>query len=400
MQRGELLRFSISALLEKRLRTLLSMLGIAIGISAVILLTSLGEGVRHYVMAEFTQFGTTILAINPGRTTTLGTAVGIFGSTKPLTIDDSEALRRLSGVQAVVPVVQGNAEVKYYKRSRRTTVLGTGADLPQAFHMTIGSGNFLPADNPYSPRAFAVLGSRVRNELFSATENPLGKRIRIGGERFQVIGVMEPKGQIIGFDMDDTVYIPATRGLSMFNREGLMEIDVLYSDKTEASNLVKLIRQTFIKRHDRDDVTITTQQQMMDVMGSILNLLTFAISAMGGISLFVGAIGILTIMTISVGERRHEVGLLRALGSKRTEVMQLFLAEAILLASLGGILGLVLGLLLGLALHLAVPQLPLHPSLYYVLLAEFTAIVIGIISGIVPAWQAAHLEPAQVLHSE
>lgn len=400
MQRSELIRFSISALLEKKLRTSLSMLGIAIGISAVVLLTSLGEGVRHYVIAEFTQFGTTILAINPGRTTTLGTAVGIFGSTKPLTINDSEAMRRLSGVQAVVPIVQGNAEVKYYKRTRRTTVLGAGADLPKAFRMKVGSGNFLPADNPYSPRAFAVLGSRVRNELFSASESPLGKRIHIGGERFQVIGVMEPKGQIIGFDMDDTVYIPAARGLSMFNRDGLMEVDVLYSEKTNVDHLIKLIRQAFIKRHDRDDITITTQQQMMDVMSSILDLLTFAIGAMGGISLFVGAIGILTIMTISVSERRHEVGLLRALGSQRSDVMHLFLVEATMLAGLGGVFGLVLGLFLGLLLHLAIPQLPLHPSVPYILLAEATAVIIGIISGIIPAWQAARLDPAQVLHSE
>lgn len=400
MQGGELLGFSISALRETKLRTSLSMLGIAIGISAVILLTSLGEGVRHYVIDEFTQFGTTILAINPGRTTTLGTAVGIFGSTKPLTINDAEALRRISGVQAIVPLVQGNAEVESYKRTRRTTVLGVGADLPVAFRMKIASGNFLPADDPYSPRAFAVLGSKLRNELFTASESPLGKRIRIGGERFQVIGVMESKGQIIGFDMDDTVYIPAARGLSMFNREGLMEVDVLYAETTEVNKLVKLIRDMFIKRHDRDDITITTQQQMMEVMDSILDLLTFAISAMGGISLFVGAIGILTIMTISVSERRHEIGLLRALGSKRREIMQLFLSEAVMLASLGGIFGLLLGLLLGLALHLALPQLPLHPSLTYILLAEVTAIVIGILSGILPAWQAARLEPAQVLHSE
>lgn len=400
MLRRELLNFSIYALREKKLRTSLSMLGIAIGISAVVLLTSLGEGVRHYVIAEFTQFGTTILAINPGRTTTFGTAVGVFGSTKPLTINDAEALRRISGVQAVVPIVQGNAEVESYQRARRTTVLGVGSDLPHAFRMRVATGNFLPADDPYSPRAFAVLGSRLSTELFSATESPLGKRIRIGGERFQVIGVMESKGQIIGFDMDDTVYIPAARGLTMFNREGLMEIDVLYSEQTEVNQLVKLIRDTFIKRHDRDDITITTQQQMMEVMDSILNLLTFAISAMGGISLFVGAIGIMTIMTISVSERRHEIGLLRALGSKRSDVMTLFLSEAIMLASLGGILGLLLGFLLGLSLHFAVPQLPLHPSLFYILLAEFTAVVIGILSGIIPAWQAARLEPAQVLHSE
>jgi putative ABC transport system permease protein len=400
MQQGELLRFSIYALREKKLRTSLSMLGIAIGISAVILLTSLGEGVRHYVITEFTQFGTTILAINPGRTTTYGTAVGIFGSTKPLAIEDGEALRRISGVQAIVPLVQGNAEVEAYQKSRRTTVLGVGADLPQAFRMSVASGNFLPADDPFSPRAFAVLGSKLREELFEPTESPLGKRIRIGGERFQVIGVMESKGQIIGFDMDDTVYIPAARGLSMFNREGLMEIDVLYSEQTEVNKLVKLIRESFIKRHGRDDITITTQQQMLDVMDSILDLLTFAIGAMGGISLFVGAIGILTIMTISVSERRHEIGLLRALGSKRREVMHLFLSEAILLASLGGIFGLVLGLLLGLILHLAVPELPLHPSPLYILLAELTAIVIGIISGIIPAWQAAKLDPAEVLHSE
>ena len=325
--------------------------------------------------------------------------MGVFGTVRPLTIEDSEALKRLPFAKAVVPFVQGNAEVEAENRRRRTTVYGAGSEFPKAFSMTVSSGRFLPDDDPTAPRAFVVLGHKVRTELFG-NKNPLGQRIRVGGDRYRVIGTMEPKGQVLGFDLDDTVYIPAARSLELFNRESLMEIDVLYKEGTNIKQVVAGIKRTLETRHGREDFTITTQQQMLDVLGSILNVLTFAVGAIGGISLLVGGIGIITIMTISVRERTSEIGLLRALGAKRSQVLSLFLGEAIVLSAIGGFFGLVFGVGLAQLLHLTLPALPVHTPWTFVVLAEGLAVFIGLAAGVLPARRAAQLDPVEALRTE
>ncbi len=395
----DFLHLTASSLSAHRLRSFLTLLGIAVGIAAVVLLTSIGEGVHKFVLAEFTQFGTNLIAINPGRTTTHGTSMGVFGTERPLTIEDAEALKRLPYVMAVVPIVQGNAEVEAANRRRRTTVYGAGSQWPEAFSMDVKSGRFLPDDDPTAPRAFAVLGSKTRDELFG-TRNPLGQRIGIGGNRYRIIGVMESKGTILGFDVDDTVYIPTARGMELFNRNSLLEIDVLYQEDANLNKVVASIKRSLIARHGREDFTITTQQQMLDVLGSVLNVLTFAVAAIGGISLLVGAIGIVTIMTIAVNERTNEIGLLRALGARQGQVLSLFLGEAIVLAALGGMSGLALGIGLAHFLHFAFPALPVHTPWVFVVLAEAIAIVIGLAAGVLPAQRAAHLDPIEALHTE
>jgi len=395
----DFLYLTSSSLSAHRLRSFLTLLGIAIGIAAVVLLTSIGEGVHKFVLAEFTQFGTNLIAINPGRTTTHGTSMGVFGTERPLTIEDAEALKRLPYVKAVVPIVQGNAEVEAANRRRRTTIYGAGSQWPEAFSMDVKSGRFLPDDDPTAPRAFAVLGSKTRDELFGS-RNPLGQRIGIGGNRYRIIGVMESKGTILGFDVDDTVYIPTARGMELFNRNSLVEIDVLYQEDAKTDKVVESIRRSLMARHGREDFTITTQQQMLDVLGSVLNVLTFAVAAIGGISLLVGAIGIVTIMTIAVNERTNEIGLLRALGARQRQVLSLFLGEAIVLAALGGISGLLLGIGLAQFLHIVLPALPVHTPWMFVILAEIIAIVIGLAAGVLPAKRAAHLDPIEALRTE
>ena len=395
----DFLRLTGGSLVTHRLRSFLTTLGIAVGIAAVVLLTSIGEGLRQFMLSEFTQFGTNLVAINPGRATTAGTSMGIFGTERPLTIEDSEALKRLPYVRAVVPFVQGNAEVEAGNRRRRTTIFGAGTQLPEAFRMALATGRFLPDDDPVAPRALAVLGSRMRQELFGAA-NPLGQRITIGGSRYRVVGVMEPKGTVLGFDLDDTVYIPAARALALFNRDSLFEIDVLYRERVPVERVVQGIRQTLEARHGREDFTITTQQQMLDVLGSILNVLTVSVAAIGGISLLVGAIGIVTIMTIAVNERTGEIGLLRALGARRSQVLGLFLGEAVVVAAIGGASGLVLGMGSAWLLHLALPALPVHTPLSYVLLAELSAVGIGLVAGVLPASRAARLDPVEALRPE
>jgi len=396
---ADLIHLTLPALSAHKTRSALTGLGIAIGIAAVVLLTSIGEGVRHYVLSEFTQFGTHLIAINPGRTTTMGTPIGTIASARPLTLQDAESLTEVRGVEAVVPFVQGNAEVKFEARHRRTNIYGVGPEMPRVFQLAVASGRFLPPDDPRTARAFVVLGAKITRELFPGI-NPLGQHLRIDNSRFTVIGTMASKGQVLGFDLDDAVYIPAARAQELFNRNGLMEIDVLYRDDMDTATVAAGLKRLLTARHGQDDFTLTTQEQMLDTLGSILGVLTFAVGALGGISLLVGGVGILTILTITVRERTGEIGLLRALGATRNQVLWLFLAESVFLAGLGGAAGLAIGVGGAALLHALAPGLPVHTPWYYVALAEGIALTIGLLSGVLPARHAARMDPVEALRAE
>ncbi|MEN8175009.1 MAG: ABC transporter permease [Pseudomonadota bacterium] len=399
MRARDFLRLTLGAVLAHRMRSFLTALGITIGIASVVLLTSIGEGVHRFVLQEFTQFGTNIIGVTPGKTTTFGVSGAIISNVRPLSLDDALALERLPRVRAVVPVVQGNGEVEYGRRGRRTMILGTGPHVPDVWQMKVSTGRFLPRDDPRAARAFAVLGSKLRQELFGAA-SALGEVIRIAGERFRVIGVMEPKGQFLGFDLDDTVYIPTARALAMFNRESLHEIDLLYAEDADVEAIKTRLSAMLEDRHGGEDFTITTQEEMLDTLGSILNILTLAVGAVGAISLVVGAVGILTIMTIAVNERVNEIGLLRAVGSRRGQLLGLFLGEAAILSALGGLAGLVLGVGGAWLLAALVPGLPVHTPWYFVLLAELLAALIGMAAGVAPARRAARMDPIEALRAE
>jgi len=392
-------KLAIATLSSQRMRSFLTALGIAVGIASVVLLTSIGEGIHKFVLSEFTQFGTNLIAVSPGKTTTAGMSGAIISNVRPLSIDDALALARTSKILGMVPFVQGNAPVEFGKRSRRTYVFGVGSQVPAVWQMKVSMGRFLPDDDPRTARAFAVLGSTVKDELLGSI-NPLGRRIRIGGERYRVIGVMESKGQMLGFDLDDAVYIPTQRALAMFDRESLMEIDMIYGGDSNVDEIVKNVKALLMDRHGAEDFTITTQEQMLDVLGSVLNILTLAVGALGGISLLVGGVGILTIMTISVTERRAEIGLLRAIGAGRGQILSLFISEAVMLSSIGGFAGLMMGAGGAWLLGIIVPALPTHTPWLYVVLAEILAALIGLLAGVLPAHGAANLDPIEALRAE
>jgi putative ABC transport system permease protein len=391
--------FALGAVRSQRMRSFLTALGIAVGIASVVLLTSLGEGLHRFLLSEFTQFGTNLIGITPGRATTTGISGALISNVRPLTIEDALALKRVPRVLGMVPVVQGNASVEFGRHSRRCYVFGVGSEVPMVWQMKVAAGRFLPDDDPRTARAFAVLASKLRAELFG-TENPLGRRIRIGGERYRVIGVMESKGQMLGFDLDDAVYISAGRALAMFDRESLMEIDLLYAPDVTASDIVHEVKEVLIARHGGEDFTVITQEQMLKVLGSILHVITLAVGALGGISLFVGGVGILTIMTIAVKERTAEIGLLRAIGATRKQILFLFISEAVVLASLGGLGGLAIGAGGAWVIGAAVPALPTHTPWAYALLAETLAALVGLLAGVLPAHHAASLDPIVALRAE
>jgi len=396
---GDLIRLSFYSLIDQRLRSFLTVLGIAVGIASVVLLTSIGEGIEKFAIAEFTQFGTNLIGINPGRSTTLGTSGAIINNVRPLSIADEQALKRIPGIISTVPVIQGNGPVEFAKKRRRTTILGVGPAASSAWQIKVVSGRFLPADDINAARSFVVLGSKVRKELFG-DGNPLGKVVRVAAERYRVIGVMESKGQMLGFDLDDAVYIPVVRAMGLFNQQSLMEIDILYQAGLRSKTIADRARKLLKSIHGTEDFTITTQEEMLKVLGSVLGVLTMAVGGLGAISLLVGGVGIVTIMTIAVNERTPEIGLLRAIGADRRQILLLFIGEAVVLSGIGGLFGLAIGAGIAWLLGAFVPALPTHTPWLYAVYAEIMAAAIGLLAGVLPARHAARLNPVDAIRAE
>jgi putative ABC transport system permease protein len=398
MRYVDLISLSYRTVISHKLRSALTALGLIIGIAAVVVLTSIGRGIHTFVLAEFTEFGTNLIGVHPGKTTTFGVSGASISTVRPLVIADVVSLSKVENIIAASPMVQGNARVEAGGKQRRTNVLGVGAAAAQIWRIKVVNGRFLP-EEASNPRAFAVLGNKLASELFG-TASPLGQRIRIGSDRFRVVGVMEKKGQMIGFDMDDTIYIPAAKALELFDRESLMEIHLLYKSNAVISGVEKAIKRHLIARHGSEDFTIVTQNQMLKSMDSILNILTLAVAALGSISLLVGSVGILTIMTIAVSERISEIGLLRAVGAERRTVFQLFLCEALALSGAGGLCGVLLGIAIVKALDVALPALPVELAWAYIVAAFMVSLLIGIAAGVAPAIKASRLEPLEALRAE
>ena len=395
----DLMRLAGGAVRAHRLRSGLTMLGIMIGIASVILLTSIGEGTRRFVMAELLQFGTDVIFIRAGKITTSGPPTAILSTVHQITIEDAEALRRVYGVIRTVPISVGNARVEAGPRGRSVLIVGTTADAPPAWKVDIGIGRFLPPTDPRRGGPITVLGPRTKQELFGA-RNPIGEHVRIGGQRFLVIGVMAPKGVILGLDLDDRAYIPVSTALEMFNRDDLTEIHVQFATSAGVDAVSRGVTRVLSARHGEEDFTLISQTDMLGLLDRVLGVVSAGVTAIGGISLVVGAIGILTMMWISVTERTSEIGVARALGATPEQVQRLFLVEAAILSLAGGALGVAAGMGVARALQLVVPGLPVQTRPGYIAGAIAMSLAVGLISGVLPARRAAALDPVEALRAD
>jgi putative ABC transport system permease protein len=336
------IQLALRAITAHRLRSFLTLLGIAVGVAAVILLTSIGEGIHRFVLAEFTQFGTNVISVAPGRTKTAGHAPsGIPTSVRPLTLDDARALARLPHITGMTATVWGNTEVNANGRLRRTTVNGVSADMLKVFSIKVRSGQFLPAEDADSARAFMVLGARLKEELFGS-DNPLGAAS--ARRRHAVSRHRRPRSEgPVPRHRPRRRRLHPDRARSSSTTATDHEDRSVVRGRRAAAGVSARVKATLTARHGREDFTITTQEDMLRTLSNILDVLTMAVGALGSISLLVGGVGIVTIMTIAVTERTGEIGLLVALGAPRRTILGLFLGEAVALSALGGLLGLLLG---------------------------------------------------------
>jgi len=394
-----MLAFALGAINGQRLRTALVLLAMAIGVAAVVVLTSLGEGARRYVMSEFSSLGSNLLIVLPGRTETAGMGAALMVSETPrdLTIDDAVALMRHPLVSGVAPVSIGTAAVSWRQREREVPVFGSSAAVLPIRHLEMAQGRFLPDADLDRAQSVCVIGGNTRKELFGS-EAALGQWLRIGDRRFRVIGVLASSGSSMGMDPDDVIIIPVASAQQLFNTSSLFRILVEGNSRDALPQVKAHILRTLKERHQgEEDVTVVSQDAVLKTFDRILQALTLTLAGIAAISLAVAGILIMNVMLISLAQRTAEVGLLKALGAAPDQILRLFLTEAALLSLLGAVLGLLLGLLGTFLMATAYPDFPSSAPLWAISAAVLVALLTGLLFGVMPARRAARLDPVQAL---
>ena len=400
MRSRDLAAFSWRALWGYRLRTLLMILATSIGVAAVVVLTSLGEGARRYVRGQFEALGTNLMVILPGKAETAGGAAGILSGRTPrdLTLDDAVALRRIRGVARVAPVNVVAGEISANGRRRDVPVVGSTDALYDLWNLEMAQGKFLPEQDPRRATWVCVIGSNVRRELFGA-RSALGQWVRVGDRRFRVIGVIAPRGEMLGIDVDEIAIVPVASAQITFNLTSLLRCAVETKRREDVPRVKAEVLHTLRERHGgEEDVTIVTEDAVAKTFDRILLALTLALGGIASISLAVAGILIMNVMLIAVSQRTGEIGLLKALGASPAQIRLLFFSEAVVLAGVGGLAGSILGQIGSLVIRRIYPAIPAFAPSWAVVAAFVTALVTGVAFSVLPARRAAALDPALALN--
>ena len=387
---------AIETLLSNKMRSFLTMLGVVIGVFAVITLVAIGEGAKTYVYEQVSKFGTgsRYMELHPGKDH------GPSMMTAKLTYRDTEAIEKYCpSVSGVDPRTMGGFELKYGK-NKMTIQFGMGVSsrYPEMFTHGVVMGRFFTKSEQDSRKKVAVIGLKVVEKLFSGF-NPIGEKLKINGKTFLVVGVFEKKGYTMGFDYDEIVAIPVTTAQKLLDTNRIMEVgisvktdDVLYKAKEE-------VRQLLIKRHKKEDFRLDTMEESLSMINNILGFLTLAIGGIASISLLVGGIGIMNIMLVSVNERIREIGIRKSVGATKRDIFVQFLIESVVISMVGGTVGILLGVGTSMAIMQALGITPII-SLWSANLAYFVSILVGVVSGVYPATRAAALDPVEALRYE
>lgn len=392
-------RLAARVLVRHPARSSLMLLAMSIGVAAVVILTSLGESARNFVSDEFASLGTHLIMISPGRTETSGVGPSMFAGDTPrdLTVADATAVAKIPLLDDVAPMVMGQARISWGGREREAPLIGGTAALRRIRHWTLAQGRFLPEGDPERDTGVCVIGSKLRRELFGP-ERALGEWIKVGDRRCRVTGILADKGRSIGLDVEDVLVMPVAGALALLNRPSLNRIMANAASHEQMGRASEEIRRVLKARHQgEEDVTIVTQDALLETFDRILVALTYTVGGIAGISLLVAGILIMNVMLVSVSQRTAEIGLLKALGAPRDEILRLFLVEATSLSLAGAFAGLLLGVLGRLAILHFYPVLPLTWPIWAILAALTTALIVGLAFGVIPARRAAELDPVAAL---
>ncbi len=392
------LNLALVALNTQRLRAGLIILAISIGIASVSVLTALGESARRYIVNEFEALGTHLVIVLPGRTETTGGQPPMFGETpRDLTLDDAEALLRSHHIAAVAPLTIGSAPVSSQGLERETNILGSTYALRRVRHLTVAQGTFLPRTEADKALSVCVIGQTLRKELF-ANQAALGQWLRINDRRFRVIGVLASEGQSVGTDFDEIVIVPVASAQALFDSHSLFRVLVEAKSKQDMDKAVDEIKAIIKARHEgEDDVTLITQDSVVSTFDKILTALTLTVASIAGISLAVAGVLVMNVMLVSVTQRTAEIGLLKALGATKRQLLWLFLAEAAMLSLAGAVLGVILGYLTLGGLQAFYPDFPMELPGWALLAALAVSLFTGLLFGVLPARKAANLDPVAAL---
>jgi len=410
----ESLTIAIRSLLSNKLRSALTMLGVIIGVGAVITLMSVGRGAQSAITSTFEQMGTNVLYVMSTSAEEGGMMAIQYGSMAPtLTLDDAQALERIDSVVAVASVNENIVDITAGGESKMAIIHGASAEYQTVYTYTIAEGQFFSDRHVASRSTVIVLGSKVAEDLFG-DEDPVGQRVKVKGKRFTVIGVLAPKGgAIMGVSMDDIVVTPITTfQTKLFTQrtasgeDAVQSIALQVGDAESIDRVDEEIEDVLRRRHhltgdDKNDFAIVSMEQMLGMLQQVTGIFTIVLGAIASISLVVGSIGIMNIMLVSVTERTREIGIRKAVGAKRRDILVQFLLEAAVLSLLGGAVGIVGGWTLSFLISLVdISGITLHTVVSWdiVVLAVSVSVVIGLVSGIYPAMRAARLNPIDALH--
>jgi putative ABC transport system permease protein len=403
MDLTEAIKISLEALRANKIRSFLTMLGIIIGVTSVILLISIGTGLKTYITEQLEGLGADSLFVIPGEFEIApggGGAGGMPGagiSASKFTFDHINDLKReAKTIKTDMAYTENNGTMKYKGKSHVTQVAGVGPDYQEIRNQKVSLGSFFTPSQYNSAKRVVVLGKSVADDLFGQ-ENPVGKKITVSDQRYIVLGVLEEKGAFGSLDLDDQVFIPATTAMRQFDMEYIQSLWVQSQSVDSISQTKKEIEKILGKSLDEDEFSILDTKSILGVISRVLGVLTTALGGIAAISLLVGGIGIMNIMLVSVTERTREIGLRKAIGATPKDILIQFLIEAVVLSFLGGLMGIILGVggavVIGRFFTTTVTP-------WAVALAFGVSAIVGVVFGVAPAAKAAKLNPIDALRYE
>lgn len=400
-----------AALTSNKARTSLTMLGVVIGISSVIVMVGVGQGATASVTASVSSLGSDLLIITPGASSSSSGVRSAVGSSTTLTVDDADAITgNVSSIKAVAPMITSNQQVVYKSSNTNSRIVGTTADYATVRNLTLSSGTFIGEQSVTSYSRVAVIGSTVSEELFGEDASPVGSSIKIGGVIFKIIGVVASSGGSTSTSNDYAIYVPMTTAQRYFvgtSGTTSTSVSTIYAQATSSDAVTQAqeaVTALLLERHNiasssDADFTVTTQEDLVSSLSSVSRTLTILLGAIAGISLLVGGIGIMNMMLTTVTERTREIGLRKAIGAKRHDISLQFLSESVALTFLSGIVGVVLGIVIAVILT-STGLVTSDVTWQSVLLAFGICVVIGVVFGYYPASRAAKLKPIDALRYE